>query len=82
MRKLVIALGTLAFMSSAAVAITKDGIVREFVPETKVITLEDGTSYTVPPDVAIPAGIAPGAKVSVTTDDDDVTKVTGVTLSP
>lgn len=82
MRKICMALGALALMNSAAFATTKDGVVSEFIPETKVITLEDGSSFTVPPDVAIPSGIVPGAKVSITTDDDDATKVTGVTLSP
>ncbi|MEO5325786.1 DUF1344 domain-containing protein [Mesorhizobium sp. CC13] len=82
MRKLIIALGTLALMSGAALAATVDGVVREYIKETKVITLEDGNSYTVPPDVAVPAEIAAGMKVSITLDDDDATKVTGVTMAP
>lgn len=82
MRKLIIALGTLALMSGAALAATVDGVVREYIKETKVITLEDGNSYTVPPDVAVPAEIAAGMKISITLDDDDATKVTGVTMAP
>ncbi|PWK61738.1 DUF1344 domain-containing protein [Aminobacter sp. AP02] len=82
MRKLIIALGTVALMSGAALAASADGVVKEFNKETKVITLEDGKSYTVPADVAIPAEIVAGAKVSITLDQDDATKVTAVTLSP
>ncbi|WP_246765530.1 hypothetical protein [Aminobacter sp. SR38] len=54
MRKLIIALGAAALMSGAAWAATVDGVVKEFIKETKVITLDDGKSFTVPPDVAIP----------------------------
>jgi hypothetical protein len=53
-RKLIIALGAAALMSGAAWAATVDGVVKEFIKETKVITLDDGKSFTVPPDVAIP----------------------------
>jgi hypothetical protein len=81
-RKLIIALGAAAFMSGVAWAATVDGVVKEYIKETKVITLEDGKSFTVPPDVAIPPEVAVGAKVSISTADDDATKVTGVTLSP
>jgi len=82
MRKLIIALGAAAFMSGTAFAASVDGVVKEYIQETKVITLEDGKSFTVPPDVAIPPQLAVGAKVSITTADDDATKVTQVTLSP
>jgi len=44
MRKLMISVGAAAFLSSAAFAATADGVVREFIPETKVITLESKTS--------------------------------------
>ncbi|MBB6468767.1 DUF1344 domain-containing protein [Aminobacter carboxidus] len=82
MRKLIIALGAAALMTGTAWAATVDGVVKEYIKETKVITLEDGKSFTVPPDVAIPPEVAVGAKVSISTADDDATKVTGVTLSP
>lgn len=81
-RKLIIALGAAALMSGVAWAASVDGVVKEYIKETKVITLEDGKSFTVPPDVAIPPEVAVGAKVSISTADDDATKVTGVTLSP
>ncbi|MCX8570777.1 DUF1344 domain-containing protein [Aminobacter sp. MET-1] len=82
MRKLIISLGTLALLTGASFAATAEGTVREYIPETKVVTLEDGKSYTIPQDVAVPAGLAPGVKVSINLDDDDITKVTSVTLSP
>lgn len=82
MRKFIIALGAVAFMSGAAWAASADGVVKEFNKETRVITLADGKSYTVPADVAIPPEITACAKVSITLDQDDATKVTAVTLSP
>jgi len=81
MRKLIIALGTLAFMGGAAWAGSAEGVVKEFNKDTKVITLEDGKSYTVPADIAIPAEVAAGAKVSIAFDGDDPTKVTSVTVA-
>lgn len=80
MRKLVIALGTLALMSGAAWAGSAEGVVKEFNKETKVITLEDGKSYTVPADVAVPPEVVVGGKVSIAFDGDDTTKVTSVTV--
>jgi hypothetical protein len=82
MRKLIIGLGMLALMGGSALAASVDGVVKDYVKETKVITLEDGKSFTVPPDVAIPPELAVGTKISITTDDDDATKVTQVTMSP
>jgi hypothetical protein len=82
MRKLIVALGAAALMSGAAWAASVDGVVKDYIKETKVITLEDGKSFTVPPDVAVPPELVVGAKVSITTAADDATKVTQVTLSP
>jgi len=78
MRKLILALGAAALMAGAAWAASADGVVKEFNKDTRVITLEDGKSYTVPADVALPADLAAGMKVSITVADDDATKVTAV----
>lgn len=68
-------------MSGAAWAATVDGVVKEFNKDTRVIMLEDGKSYTVPADVALPADLAAGKKITITVGDDDATKVTAVTES-
>ena len=44
--------------------------------------LEDGASYTIPAKVAIPPEVKAGAKVSVQTDKNDNTKITGVLMNP
>lgn len=80
MRKLIIALGTVALMSGAAWAASVDGVVKEFNKDTRVITMEDGKSYTVPADIALPADLAAGKKITVTVADDDATKVTAITV--
>ena len=81
MRKLIIALGAAALMSGAAWAASADGVVKELNKEAKVITLEDGKSYTVPADVALPADLAAGMKVTVTVAADDATQVSAVPMS-
>lgn len=81
MRKLVLALGAVALMAGAAWAASADGVVKEFNKDSRVITMEDGKSYTVPADVALPADLAAGMKITVTVADDDATKVTAVTMS-
>ncbi len=81
MKKLVIALGTAALMAGAAWAASAEGVVKEFNKDTRVVTLEDGKSYTVPGDVALPADLDVGKKITSTVADDDATKVTAITVS-
>lgn len=80
MKKIVLALaiaGALAFPAFAG-----NGVVKEYNKETRVITLEDGTSFTIPEDVAIPPEVAVGAKVDVQVDKNDATKVVAVLMNP
>ncbi|MCX8567920.1 MULTISPECIES: DUF1344 domain-containing protein [Hyphomicrobiales] len=69
MRKFVLAAAALALMSGAAMASEVDGVVAKFNPHTRVITLKDGESYTIPMDVAIPTNIAAGKKVAISEHD-------------
>lgn len=80
MNKIVLAFIAASLFSVPAFA--ADGIVKEFNKETRVIMLEDGTSYTIPADVAIPPEVKAGAKVSVQTDKNDNTKITDVLMNP
>lgn len=80
MKRIVLAFAATSFALFPAFA--ADGVVKEYNKETHVIMLEDGTSYTVPDDVAIPPEVKAGAKVSVETDKNDNTKVTGVLMNP
>ncbi|WP_269932344.1 DUF1344 domain-containing protein [Aminobacter sp. HY435] len=80
MKKIVLALAVAGALSLPAFA--GSGVVKEYNKETRVITLEDGTSYTVPEDVAIPPEVAVGAKVDVQTDKNDATKVVTVLMNP
>lgn len=81
MRKLILALGTLALFAGGAFAATAEGVIKEFNKDTRVIMLEDGKSYTVPADVALPADLAVGQKITITVGDDDATKVEAVMTS-
>lgn len=80
MKGMVLALAVAGFMSFPAFA--ADGVVKEYNKQTRVIMFEDGTSYTVPADVAVPPEVKAGAKVSIETDKNDNTKVTAVMMNP
>lgn len=82
MKKLVLALGASLFLAGTAFADTAEGVIKEYNKDTKVIVLEDGKSFTVGADIAVPAELAVGKKVVITMDGDDATKVTQVTVSP
>jgi hypothetical protein len=81
MKKMILALAAATLFSGAALAKDMNGVVKEYNKDTGVIMLEDGTSYTVPKEVAVAPEVVVGSKVTVTVDDDDPTKVTGVLVS-
>lgn len=64
MRKYVLVAASLAFMSSAALASQANGVVSRVNTQTRVITLENGKSYTIPRDIALPA-VQAGQTVSI-----------------
>lgn len=82
MQKILIALGVIALTSAAALASSTEGVVKEYIKHTKIIKLEDGNSYAVPFEVAVPSELVPGSKVLITLDERDSRKVTGVSVSP
>ena len=63
MKKLILAASALALMSGAALA-SNDGVVAKYNSEARVITVDNGKSYTVPRDVALPS-ISTGEKVTI-----------------
>ncbi len=81
MRKLILALGTLAIFTGSAFAIDTEGVVRGLNKEKRLITLDDGKTYTIPGDVPLPADIKVGTKIKITLDDDDTTQVEQVTMA-
>lgn len=76
MKKLLLAVASLAFMSGAALASSNNGVVMKFSPASRVITLENGHSFTIPRDVGLP-NVQVGEKVSIETNDEG-DKVTSV----
>ena len=64
MKRLILAVSALALMAGVAVARQAQGIVASYNPGTRVIKLQNGSSYTVPRDVAVPR-LKPGDKVSI-----------------
>ncbi len=64
MKKIILAASALALMSGAALASSADGIVAKYNSDVRVITLENGQSYTIPRDVAVPS-ISAGEKVTI-----------------
>lgn len=69
MKRLILAISALALMTGAAVARQAQGIVASYNPATRVIKLQNGTSYTVPRDVAVPR-LSPGDSVSILFNDE------------
>ena len=69
MRRLVLVISALALMTGVAVARQAQGTVARYNPSTRVITLKDGRSYTVPRDVAVPR-LNVGDKVSIMFNDE------------
>ncbi len=82
MKKFVLALAAATMMTGSALAAQVDGVVKEFNMEGRAITLEDGKSFIVPADVALPPELAVGQKVSIQTDDDKVDDVKAVLITP
>lgn len=80
MKKLVFSLAFAGIMSFPAFAVV--GVVKEYNKQTRVVTLEDGTTFTVPEAVVIPPELKVGAKVDVQTDKNENTKVTNVLINP
>ncbi|MCX8567921.1 MULTISPECIES: DUF1344 domain-containing protein [Hyphomicrobiales] len=79
MKKLILAASALALMSGAALASSTDGTVAKYNSDVRVITLDNGQSYTIPRDVAVPS-IQNGEKVSIQLNSDG-DRVTGVLKS-
>lgn len=80
MKKFVLALAVASTMSFPAFAV--DGVVKEYNKETRVVTLEDGSSYTIPESTAIPPELKVGSKVDVQINKNDNTKVDGILINP
>ena len=64
MKKIILAASAFALMSGAAFAASADGIVAKYNSDVRVITLDNGQSYTIPRDVAVPS-ISTGEKVTI-----------------
>ncbi|WP_269931745.1 hypothetical protein [Aminobacter sp. HY435] len=76
MKTFVLAAASLAFMSGAALASSSNGMIAMFNPSARVITLENGKSFTIPRDVALPP-LQVGERVSIQLNDEG-DKVTSV----
>ena len=79
MKKFILAASALALMSGAALASSADGVVAKYNSDVRVITLENGQSFTVPHSVAVPS-ISTGEKVSIQLNGEG-DRVTGVLKS-
>lgn len=77
MKKLILAVSAVAFMSGAALASGSEGVVAKFNPDVRVITLDNGRSYTIPRHIGLPQ-VQVGDKVSINTKSDDADQVTSV----
>lgn len=82
MKRILLALTAVALMSGVALAeVDTNGVVKSYDADKRVITLEDGKTFTVEPDVAVPELMA-GQKVTVTVDDNRGNQVVRVQISP
>ncbi|KQU75399.1 hypothetical protein ASC75_18845 [Aminobacter sp. DSM 101952] len=69
MNKFILAASAFVLMTGAALASSADGVVAKINSDVRVITLENGQSYTIPRDVALPA-IQVGEKISIQLNDE------------
>ena len=78
MKKMIITAASVLAMAGAAFAAEVEGVVTNYDPATKMITLESGESYTVGEGVEV-GDLQPGGKVAITYDD-GTTNATAVTV--
>lgn len=69
MKNILLIVSALIFPTGAALASSLDGVVAKYSHDVRVITLENGKSYTVPRDVALPP-LRAGEKVSINLNDE------------
>ena len=69
MKKILLIVAPLILVAGAALASSRDGVVAKYNHDVRVITLENGRSYTVPRDVALPP-LQAGEKVSIILNDE------------
>lgn len=82
MKRIFLALAAATLLSGTALAeVDTNGVVKSYDPDKRVITLEDGKTFTVELDVAVPE-LVPGQKITVTVDEDKANKVERVLISP
>lgn len=82
MKRILLALATATLLSTPALAeVDTTGVVKSYDADKRVITLEDGKTFTVEGDVAVPELMA-GQKVTVTVDDNKDNRVVRVQMSP
>lgn len=64
MKKILLVVAPLILVAGAALASSRDGVIAKYNHDVRVITLENGRSYTVPRDVALPP-LEAGEKVTI-----------------
>ncbi|GAA2839191.1 uncharacterized protein DUF1344 [Aminobacter aminovorans] len=64
MKTILLIASSIALTAGVAFAASSDGVVASYNHDVRVITLENGRSFTVPRDVAVPA-LQAGEKVSI-----------------
>lgn len=81
MNRIAATLAAIVALAGAAWATEMEAVVKSYDPATKIVLLEDGTSYTVAEGIDV-AMLATGAKLKLTIDDTtkQVTAATVVTV--
>ncbi len=69
MKTILLIASPLFFLAGAALASSSGGVVAKYNHDVRVITLENGRSYTVPRDVALPP-LQAGDNVSIQLNDE------------
>ena len=64
MKKILLIVAPLILVAGAALASSRDGVIAKYNHDVRVITLENGRSYTVPRNVALPP-LEAGEKVTI-----------------
>lgn len=81
MKKLVLAIAGIAMMTGIAFAEDLTATVKSYGSSSHLLTLDDGKSFTLDEQVAVPEGLAAGKKVTIQFDSNTPTRVQNIVIT-
>lgn len=81
MKKLVLAIAGIAMMTGVAFSEDLAATVKSYDSSSHLLTLDDGKSFTLDEQVAVPEGLAAGKKVTIQFDSNTPTRVQNIVIT-